>query len=34
MDLSYIEDAAEKIGNALASQQGYHEVVIKRKILW
>ncbi len=33
MDLSYIEDAAEKIGNALASQQGYHEVVIKSTVV-
>ena len=33
LDLSYIEDAAEKIGNALALRQNYHAVVVKSTVV-
>ena len=33
IDLSYIEDAAEKIGNALALRQNYHAVVVKSTVV-
>jgi UDPglucose 6-dehydrogenase len=33
IDLSYIEEAAKKIGNALASRQDYHVVVIKSTVV-